>query len=118
MSDGRASDPLWGAIGDPTRRRILDVLLAEGEATATELAQRVPVSRQAVAKHLDVLDRAGLVSRRRVGREVRYAVEPDRLDVASRSMAQQADEWDERLSRIKRIAERLGRPSGGASQEP
>jgi DNA-binding transcriptional ArsR family regulator len=118
MSDGRASDALWAAVGDPTRRQILDVLLAEGEATATELAELVPVSRQAVAKHLDVLDRAGLVSRSRLGREVRYAVEPDRMDAASRSMAALAAEWDERMSRIKRIAERLGRSTKGASPAP
>ena len=112
MSQGRATDPLWGAIGDPTRRLIVDVLLAEGEATATEVAKRVPVSRQAVAKHLDILDRAGLVSSRRSGREVRYAIQPDRLDAVSRSLAQLADEWDVRLARIKRIAESLNRPSG------
>jgi DNA-binding transcriptional ArsR family regulator len=107
MRDGGSSDSLWGAISDPTRRRILDVLLAEDEATATELAQRVPVSRQAVTKHLVVLDRAGLVRRRRRGREVRYALEPERLDAASRLMAGLAADWDERLSRIKQIAERL-----------
>jgi DNA-binding transcriptional ArsR family regulator len=118
MSAGRASDPLWGAIGDPTRRQILDALLAEGEATATELAQRVPVSRQAVAKHLEALERAGLVNRRRFGRDVRFAVEPERLENVARAMTRIADEWDDRLSRIKRIAERLGRTSGNAPQEP
>jgi DNA-binding transcriptional ArsR family regulator len=118
MSDGRASDALWAAVADPTRRQILDALLAAGEATATELAHEVPVSRQAVAKHLDVLERAGLVSHRRLGREVRFAVEPDRLNAASRSMARLAAEWDGRLFRIKRIAERLGRPTGGTPREP
>jgi DNA-binding transcriptional ArsR family regulator len=114
VSRGRATDPLWGAIGDPTRRRIVDVLLVEGEATATEVAKRVPVSRQAVAKHLDILDRAGLVSSRRLGREVRYAVEVDRLDAVSRSLTELADAWEDRLSRIKRIAERLNRRGNDA----
>jgi DNA-binding transcriptional ArsR family regulator len=98
-------DALWSAVADPTRRRVLDVLLAEDEASATSVAGELPVTRQAVAKHLAVLDRAGLVEGRRRGREVRYAVRPERLDVAARSMAQVAAEWDTRLAAIKRIAE-------------
>ena len=58
---GEEGDELWAAIADPTRRRLLDALLAHGEATATVLAGDVPVTRQAVAKHLAILDRAGLV---------------------------------------------------------
>ena len=71
----------------------------------TSVAGELPVTRQAVVKHLAVLDRAGLVEGRRQGREVRYAVRPERLDVATRSMAQLAVEWDSRLAAIKRIAE-------------
>ena len=99
------TDALWAAVADPTRRRLLDVLLSKGEATATTLAGELPVTRQAVAKHLAVLDRAGLVEGRRRGRELRYAVQPERLDAASHWMAQVAAEWDERLMAIKRIAE-------------
>jgi DNA-binding transcriptional ArsR family regulator len=102
-------DELWSAVGDPTRRRVLDVLLARGEATATTLAGELPVTRQAVAKHLVVLDRAGLVEGRRRGREVRYAVRPERLEAAARSMAQVAAQWDTRLAAIKRIAEAVAR---------
>jgi ArsR family transcriptional regulator, cadmium/lead-responsive transcriptional repressor len=98
-------DELWSAVADPTRRRVLDVLLDRGEATATMVAGELPVTRQAVAKHLVVLDRAGLVEGRRRGREMRYAVRTERLDVAARSMAQVAAEWDTRLAAIKRIAE-------------
>jgi DNA-binding transcriptional ArsR family regulator len=98
-------DELWSAVADPTRRRVLDVLLTEGEASATTVAGELPVTRQAVAKHLAVLDRAGLVEGRRQGREVRFAVRPERLDVAAQSMAQVAAEWDARLAAIKRIAE-------------
>ena len=54
-------DDLWSAVGDPTRRRMLDLLLADGGGTATTLSERLPVTRQAVAKHLGVLDRVGLV---------------------------------------------------------
>src|SRR3954468_20638922 len=102
-------DELWSAVGDPTRRRVLDVLLDRGEATATTVAGELPVTRQAVTKHLAVLDRAGLVEGRRRGREVRYVVRPQRLGAATRSMAQVAAEWDTRLSAIKRIAESIAR---------
>lgn len=98
-------DELWTAVADPTRRRVLDLLLAHGEATATTLAGELPVSRQAVVKHLAVLDRTGLVEGRREGREVRYAIQPERLELARRRMAEIAAEWDQRLAAIKRIAE-------------
>jgi ArsR family transcriptional regulator, cadmium/lead-responsive transcriptional repressor len=98
-------DELWSAVADPTRRRVLDVLLDRGEATATAVAGELPVTRQAVTKHLVVLDRAGLVEGRREGREVRYAVRPQRLGAATRSLAHVAAEWDARLAAIKRIAE-------------
>ena len=102
-------DELWSAVGDPTRRRVLDLLLDRGEASATELAGELPVTRQAVVKHLAVLDRARLVEGRRHGREVRYAVRPQRLVAATRSMAQVAAEWDARLVAIKNIAEAAAR---------
>ena len=102
-------DELWSAIGDPTRRRVLDVILDRGEATATVVAGELPVTRQAVAKHIAVLGRAGLVEARREGREVRYAVRPQRLDAAARSMASVAAQWDTRLVAIKRIAEAAAR---------
>lgn len=102
---GREGDALWAAVGDPTRRQLLDALLGRGEATATALAEELPVTRQAVAKHLAVLDRAGLVEARKEGREVIYAVRPERLDEVSRDMAQVASTWDQRLATIKRLAE-------------
>jgi DNA-binding transcriptional ArsR family regulator len=98
-------DELWTAVADPTRRRVLDLLLAHGEATATKLAGELPVSRQAVVKHLAVLDRTGLVEGRREGREVRYAIQPERLELARQRLAEIAAEWDQRLTAIKRIAE-------------
>ena len=58
-------DDLWSAIGDPTRRRMLDLLLSDGAGTATSLSEHLPVTRQAVTKHLMVLDRVGLVARDR-----------------------------------------------------
>ncbi|MCX4554055.1 metalloregulator ArsR/SmtB family transcription factor [Streptomyces sp. NBC_01387] len=98
-------DSVLGALADPTRRQLLDLLAAQGEATATTLAERLPVSRQAVVKHLAVLDAAGLVSGGRVGREVRYAVRPAGLDTTARWMASLAAHWDRRLANIKRVAE-------------
>jgi DNA-binding transcriptional ArsR family regulator len=106
---GGEVDELWAAVADPTRRRMLDVLLTEGEGTATTLARELPVTRQAVAKHLAVLHRAGLVEAARQGREVRYAVRPQQLDAAARSMASVAARWDQRLMAIKQIAESAAR---------
>lgn len=100
-------DALWAAVADPTRRRVLDALLEQGEATTTTIAEGLPVTRQAVAKHLAVLNRVGLVAGRRRGREVRYAVRPERLDDAAQAMARVAEQWDRRLGRIKRLAESI-----------
>lgn len=106
-------DSVLVALADPTRRQLLDVLAAQGEATATTLAERLPVTRQAVVKHLGVLDAAGLVSGSRVGREVRYAVRPAALDTAARWMAALATDWDRRLATIKRAAEQAEQEERG-----
>jgi DNA-binding transcriptional ArsR family regulator len=98
-------DELWAAIGDPSRRRVLDAVVAHGEATPTMLARELPLTRQAIAKHLAVLDRAGLVEGQRRGREVRYVALAERLAVAAGVMARAAARWDARLATIKRIAE-------------
>jgi DNA-binding transcriptional ArsR family regulator len=99
------TDRLWAAIADPTRQRLLDRILAAGDATATALARDLPITRQGIAKHLAVLERAGLVEATRTGREVRFTVRRDRLDQATRQMAQMVARWDERLATIKRLAE-------------
>ena len=101
----QADDELWSAIADPSRRRVLDLLVSHGEVSASRLARQVPFSRQAVSKHLVVLEQAGLVSRRKQGREVLYHVQASRLDQATRAMADLAAQWDRRLSTIKRLAE-------------
>ena len=99
-------DEAVAAIADSTRWRLLNLIALQGEGTATTLAAELPVSRPAVAKHLGVLDRAGLVRARRTGREVRYRVRPERLAETARWMSRIASEWDMRLDLIKRIAER------------
>ena len=101
----QTDDELWSAIADPSRRRVLDLVVSHGEVSASWLAGRVPFSRQAVSKHLAVLEQAGLVSRRKQGREVLYQVEAGRLDQATRAMADLAARWDRRLGTIKRLAE-------------
>jgi DNA-binding transcriptional ArsR family regulator len=102
---GEDEDRLWAAIADPMRQRLLDRLLASGDATASALARDLPITRQGVAKHLAVLERAGLVEASRTGREVRFTVREARLDQATRRMAQILARWDDRLAAIKRIAE-------------
>ena len=102
-------DDLWSAIGDPMRRRMLDLLLAEGAGTATTLSEHLPVTRQAVAKHLVVLDRVGLVHGATAGRERRYEVDEAQLARAVAQLANVGATWDARLRRIKRIAEEIER---------
>ena len=102
-------DDLWSAVGDPTRRRMLDLLLADGGGTATSLSAQLPVTRQAIAKHLGVLDRAGLVHASPAGRERRYRVDEAQLSRAVAQLSAVGSEWDARLRRIKRIAEAIQR---------
>ncbi|HLI15384.1 MAG TPA: metalloregulator ArsR/SmtB family transcription factor [Acidimicrobiales bacterium] len=108
-------DDLWAAVADPSRRRVLDLLVRDGEATASSLAARLPLSRQAVSKHLGVLEAAGLLERRRHGREVRYRVVPAQLDAATRALAELATDWSERLAALKRLAEAQGAADANAS---
>ncbi|MET0864836.1 MAG: metalloregulator ArsR/SmtB family transcription factor [Nakamurella sp.] len=103
------NDDLWSAIGDPTRRRMLDLLLADGAGTATSLSENLPVTRQAVAKHLTVLDRVGLVHGAPVGREMRYHVDDAQLARAVAQLAAVGATWDARLRRIKQLAEAIQR---------
>jgi DNA-binding transcriptional ArsR family regulator len=110
----QADDELWSAIADPSRRRVLDLLINNGEVSASWLGRQVPFTRQAVSKHLLVLEEAGLVSRHKQGREVLYQVEADRLDQATRALADLAAQWDRRLGAIKRLAE----AAHAANQKP
>ncbi len=106
-------DELWSAVGDPIRRRVLDLLLTDGGRTATALSEQLPVTRQAVAKHLGVLDRVGLVRATPAGREKRYRVDDAQLARAAAQLSTVGSEWDARLQRIKRIAEAIQRSQDG-----
>jgi len=98
-------DRALNALSDPTRRQILH-LLAEGRPlSASALASKLPVTRQAVAQHLAVLQQSNLVTGRRSGREVLFSVEPEALTLTASWMTRLAETWSERLELLKRIAE-------------
>jgi DNA-binding transcriptional ArsR family regulator len=99
------TETLVAAVTEPTRRQMLDLLLERGESTATALADSLPISRQAVSKHLAVLTRVGLVEGAKSGREMRYHLNIERFDRAARSLGELGALWDQRLIRIKQIAE-------------
>jgi DNA-binding transcriptional ArsR family regulator len=101
MSDALAG-AVFGALADPMRRRLLTAI-AGHPATATELATSLPISRQAVAKHLSSLSDAGLLERKRTGRDVRYHVTPAPLSSAVSWMAEVGGQWDERLARLSEM---------------
>ncbi len=96
---------VFAALADPNRRIVLARIAAAGEGTATEIAAGLPISRQAVVKHLATLDRARLVRARRRGREVRYSVLPDRLAATAHELEAVAAGWDRTLAWLKRVAE-------------
>src|SRR4051812_12609039 len=99
----RSSQPdVFSALGDPHRRYLLESLSEYGPATATELAAELPVTRQAIAKHLATLTQVGLVTGERAGRELRYRVTPEPFADAIAWMARVGSEWDVRLARLRR----------------
>jgi DNA-binding transcriptional ArsR family regulator len=97
---------VFAALGDETRWSVLEAL-GEGDASASALAERLPVSRQAIAKHLAVLEAVGVVEPVRVGREVRYRVLGAQLNATARRLESIGAKWDRRLAAIKEIAETL-----------
>ena len=99
-------DATFAALGGPTRRRVGGLLAERGGATARGVARELPVTRQAIAKHLAALDAAGLVHAAREGRDVRYRVTPAPLEDAVAWMTRVGGEWDARLARLARHAAR------------
>jgi DNA-binding transcriptional ArsR family regulator len=92
---------VFGALSDPTRRALLQAIASQPATTATSLASELPISRQAVRKHLTALADAGLIEHERSGREVRYRVTPEPLSDAVSWMADVGAQWDDRLGRLK-----------------
>lgn len=97
---------MCSALGDETRWSILRAL-GEGDASASALARRLPVTRQAIAKHLGVLHEVGLVEALEAGREVRYRVVGAQLNATARRLDAIGTEWERRLAAIKDIAESI-----------
>ena len=121
-ADDRAG-AVFGALSDPTRRALLAAIAEHPATTATELASRLPISRQAVLKHLNALTDAGLLDRTRTGREVRYQFTPAPLSDAVDWMTAVGAEWDERLAVLRRqlgvaAASRPATPSPARSSGP
>lgn len=93
---------VFDALADPNRRRMLDELAQRESATPTELAAELPVTRQAVSKHLQALADAGLVESERRGRETHYRLTPAPLREVTSWVARVGGEWDERLAALRR----------------
>ncbi len=106
----RVEDAVFAALADPSRRYAIEALATRGSVTATELAGELPVTRQAVAKHLRQLHAAGLVAPERSGRETRYRLTPEPLESALEWMERVGAEWDERLAALRRHLLASGEP--------
>ena len=94
------ADAVFAALSDGTRRSLYSLLGERGEASATDLARELPVTRQAVQKHLGTLAGAGLVATRRAGREVLYRPTPGPMSEALEWMAEVGAQWDDRLAAL------------------
>jgi DNA-binding transcriptional ArsR family regulator len=97
--------PVFAALADPTRRQVVETLLSEGSVTVPGLTAALPMSRQAVAKHVDALQEAGLLRREGEGRRLSYRLEPGALEPAAAWLDRIGREWDGRLGRLKRAVE-------------
>jgi DNA-binding transcriptional ArsR family regulator len=107
VTDPDPAGAVFDALADPMRRRLLQTI-AGSPATATELAGALPISRQAVSKHLRALSQAGLLERERSGRDVRYRMTPAPLSEAVSWMADVGGQWDERLARLAQLSDAAG----------
>jgi DNA-binding transcriptional ArsR family regulator len=105
----RDPSAVFSALSDPTRREVMRRLSDQGPSTLSELAAGLPVTRQAVAKHLSMLERAGLVSPTNEDRRRRYVLTPGPLTDATGWIAEVGAEWDERLAALKLHVERRNR---------
>jgi DNA-binding transcriptional ArsR family regulator len=99
-----AVDSVFSALGDSTRRQILEWMDGGVSTTATELALRLPISRQAISKHLGELETAGLAVSSKQGRETRYEANPDGIVAVDDWLAERAATWGDRLERLRRRA--------------
>jgi DNA-binding transcriptional ArsR family regulator len=105
----RHVDAVFDALADPTRRRVVETLARGGTVTASGLAGELPITRQAVSKHLNALRGAELVTSTRIGRETHYKLRPQRLDEAAHWIQMVSAEWDDRLEALRRSLEKRTR---------
>jgi DNA-binding MarR family transcriptional regulator len=106
-SNENSLDLVFGALSDPTRRHMLEAIMRDGTSSVPALTAELPITRQAVAKHLATLDQAGLIERdRTTGREVHYRLRPRALQPASTWLAEADAAWAGRLGRLKQTLER------------
>jgi DNA-binding transcriptional ArsR family regulator len=96
---------VFAALGDATRLAVVERLCDHGPASVTTLSEGAEVSRQAISRHLQVLEEAGLVTNKRVGRESIWELRPERLDDARRALDLISREWDARIERLARLVE-------------
>jgi DNA-binding transcriptional ArsR family regulator len=102
----RQVDSVFVALADPTRRRVVETLARGGTVTASSLAAQLPITRQAVAKHLSALRGAELVRVTRIGRETHYKLRPQPLDEAAHWIQMVSADWDDRLEALRRSLEK------------
>lgn len=102
MTRSTAAGAIFGALADDTRRDVLAAVARRSGATATDLADQLPITRQAITKHLAVLRDAGVVTTEQHGREVRYRVVPGSLRPASDWIESTETQWQRRLARLRR----------------
>lgn len=93
---------VFQALADPTRRQLVELLASAGQHTPTRLARDLPITRQGVSKHLEVLEEAGLVRSQQVGRQRRYTLTPEPLEEPLAWIETIANRWDRRLARLRR----------------
>lgn len=100
-----SAEPIFTALGEPIRRELLETIAEQGPQTATELARLYPITRQAILKHLGVLQQAGLVTVRRSGRNMRFELTPEPLGALTNWVEEIGGKWEERLQRLKDMLE-------------
>jgi DNA-binding transcriptional ArsR family regulator len=98
--------PVFAALGDPTRLRLVARLCAEGPLSITQLSEGAGVTRQAITKHLNSLAAAGLARNRRSGRELIWELETRRLEMARRGLDHISDQWEVAIGRLKAFVEK------------
>ena len=101
----RHAVPIFAALGDQTRLRLIAILCAGGAMSIAQLTTGTDMTRQGITKHLQILAGAGLVHDVKVGRERRWQFEPEQIEEARRSLNLIAQQWDQALNRLKMAVE-------------